>query len=184
MSTLTVEDHKEIAKQINEWTAEDDPIQWEYYTASHSYLYTGRVVPKQRPRKGKGGRMFTPPETRDFEKSVKEWGVEEGMQAVLYPIRVNLVIYDRTQDSDLRMHGLCGLTFYDKKDVDNMAKSILDGLNGVLFKDDKQIVDLRVRRRWSYNEGFRMKVERAGMSKSEYTRFLKYLKAERLNGNS
>lgn len=31
-----------------------------------------------------------------------------------------------------------------KPDVDNVAKIIMDGLNGVAFSDDKQVVSLRV----------------------------------------
>ncbi|WP_460268332.1 RusA family crossover junction endodeoxyribonuclease [Clostridium sp. CTA-17] len=31
-----------------------------------------------------------------------------------------------------------------KPDVDNIAKIILDSLNGVAYKDDSQIVDLRI----------------------------------------
>jgi hypothetical protein len=31
-------------------------------------------------------------------------------------------------------------------DVDNMAKSLLDGLKGVLFRDDQQVSELRIRK--------------------------------------
>jgi len=31
-------------------------------------------------------------------------------------------------------------------DVDNIAKSLLDGLKGVLFRDDRQVSELRVRK--------------------------------------
>ena len=31
-----------------------------------------------------------------------------------------------------------------KPDTDNIAKSILDSLNGIAYKDDKQIVSLKV----------------------------------------
>ncbi len=36
-----------------------------------------------------------------------------------------------------------------KPDVDNIAKAVGDGANGVVWRDDKQIVDLRVRRRYA-----------------------------------
>jgi Endodeoxyribonuclease RusA len=32
-------------------------------------------------------------------------------------------------------------------DVDNIAKSLLDGLKGVVFRDDQQVSELRVRKR-------------------------------------
>lgn len=36
-----------------------------------------------------------------------------------------------------------------KPDVDNIAKVICDALNGLAYKDDKQIVDLDVRKRYA-----------------------------------
>ena len=36
-----------------------------------------------------------------------------------------------------------------KPDTDNIAKSILDSLNGIAYLDDKQVVDLRVRKQYS-----------------------------------
>ena len=30
--------------------------------------------------------------------------------------------------------------------MDNCAKSILDGMNGIVYEDDNQVVDLRVRK--------------------------------------
>lgn len=36
-----------------------------------------------------------------------------------------------------------------KPDTDNIAKSILDSLNGIAYKDDKQVVDLRVRKQYA-----------------------------------
>jgi Holliday junction resolvase RusA-like endonuclease len=33
-----------------------------------------------------------------------------------------------------------------KPDVDNLAKSVLDAINGVAYKDDNQIVDLVARK--------------------------------------
>jgi len=41
---------------------------------------------------------------------------------------------------DLHLHGKRRI------DVDNCAKSILDGMNGIVYEDDNQVVDLRVRK--------------------------------------
>ena len=35
-----------------------------------------------------------------------------------------------------------------KPDTDNIAKSILDALNGIAYKDDKQVVTLSVKKRY------------------------------------
>lgn len=36
-----------------------------------------------------------------------------------------------------------------KPDADNVVKAVFDGCNGVLWRDDVQVVDLRVRKRYS-----------------------------------
>jgi Holliday junction resolvase RusA-like endonuclease len=35
-----------------------------------------------------------------------------------------------------------------KPDLDNIEKSILDGLNGIAFKDDSQVADVSKRKVW------------------------------------
>mgnify|MGYP003594920071 CR=1 FL=1 len=44
-----------------------------------------------------------------------------------------------------------------KPDTDNIAKIILDSVNGILFIDDKQVVELTVRKR--YSDSPRVEVE-------------------------
>jgi Holliday junction resolvase RusA-like endonuclease len=36
-----------------------------------------------------------------------------------------------------------------KPDIDNIAKTFLDGMNGVIFKDDTQVIDLHVKKVYS-----------------------------------
>ena len=55
---------------------------------------------------------------------------------------------------DLYLHGKRRI------DVDNCAKSILDGMNGIVYEDDNQVVDLRVRKlRESNRKNQRVEVE-------------------------
>ena len=53
-----------------------------------------------------------------------------------------------------------------KPDVDNIAKAILDGLNGVAYDDDAQVVDLHVvkhNRTHKSGDSIRFRVEPAGV---------------------
>jgi Holliday junction resolvase RusA-like endonuclease len=36
-----------------------------------------------------------------------------------------------------------------KPDIDNIAKTYLDAMNGVIFKDDTQVIDLHVKKLYS-----------------------------------
>ena len=49
-----------------------------------------------------------------------------------------------------------------KPDVDNIVKAIGDGLNGVVWRDDVQAVDLFVRKRYGAMPGVQVRVTRCG----------------------
>lgn len=48
-----------------------------------------------------------------------------------------------------------------KPDIDNIAKIILDGLNGIAYQDDKQIVSVRVNKFYSTEPRVEVAVEEA-----------------------
>jgi len=92
----------------------------------------GRPVPKGRPRLGIRGRkayVYTPPETRKYEKIVGWVAKSQGCQPIEGPVSVSMHVFCR-----------------GKMDVDNVAKSVLDGLNGVAYEDDDQVVELLVKK--------------------------------------
>ena len=92
----------------------------------------GRPVPKARPRLGVHGRkayVYTPPQTKEYEKLVGWVARCAGCKPSGEPVAVVLDIYVRR-----------------RMDVDNVAKSILDGLTGVAYEDDDQVVELVVRK--------------------------------------
>jgi len=45
-----------------------------------------------------------------------------------------------------------------KPDADNVVKAVFDGLNGVLWRDDVLVVDLRVRKRYAATPCVRVEV--------------------------
>lgn len=92
----------------------------------------GRAVPKGRPRMTKSGGVYTPKTTVDYEKLVGQaWNDTCGMLALNGKLRVTINIHtDR----------------HAKQDVDNLAKSILDGMQraGAFAQGDEQVYSLGV----------------------------------------
>lgn len=95
----------------------------------------GRPIPKHRPRaSGAGHKMYvyTPQETKRYERQVMLIAAAAAKGKVFFnDIAIGIKLY-----------------FSDRKfgDIDNYAKSILDGLQGTLFENDKQVARLSVER--------------------------------------
>lgn len=70
----------------------------------------------------------------------------DGAVAVLIAAYFTPPKSDSKKERERKCAGLASCPL--KPDVDNIAKIILDGLNGVAFKDDKQVVGLAVSKRY------------------------------------
>lgn len=171
---LEVADYKRLSEFVRGYADDIDMFDFAEYD-HREYVFTGKVIAKERPRTGRGGHTYTPKETREFESKVRKWGKDLGIPKVMYPLKVSLVIIDKTDDPVLLSCGLAGMIFNSQNDVDNCEKAILDGLNKIAYDDDKQIVDVRARRRYGISDGFTLKLQRNGLSKNEYANLLKFL---------
>lgn len=92
------------------------------------FFVPGQPVPKGRPRMGKGG-CYTPQRTKDYEKRVWVHAKKAGCRKLSGSVHLELFFH---------------MNRPSRADVDNLAKSVLDGLNGVLYNDDRQITTLSV----------------------------------------
>lgn len=101
-------------------------------------------------------RTYTPEKTANYENLVK---VEYRRQCHDYqfdsdvPLDVRIMAYygipksaSKKKKELMEKHSIRPLK---KCDADNLAKCILDAGNGVIYPDDKQVVDLQVRRFYS-----------------------------------
>jgi len=101
---------------------------------SFRFVVPGKPQPKQRARKGIGGRFYTPKETRDYAKLVKSCAWAAMAQAGLlqrgaWPLdasyQIGIVIYPANRRVP---------------DGDNVLKAVQDGLKGLAWGDDRQTV--------------------------------------------
>lgn len=104
-------------------------------------------VPKARPRFTRAGHVYTPKKTADYEKAIAEYW-EQATKGFSYdreqPLVVNLgfglPIPKSTPKYKRHMMQNGTIKPTKKVDVDNLAKAVMDALNGVAWGDDSQVV--------------------------------------------
>ncbi|WP_215754228.1 RusA family crossover junction endodeoxyribonuclease [Acetobacter sp. P5B1] len=108
----------------------------------------GKAVGKGRPRFG-NGRTYTDKKTENAEAWIRHCAVSQvGSPCLEGALAVQMEIYVAVPASwakKKREAALSGsLRATGRPDVDNVSKAFLDALNGIVWKDDAQVCDLRV----------------------------------------
>ena len=113
---------------------------------NYTFEIPGEAVPKGRPRMTKSGHAYTPRQTRDYEAWVRLCWRHAGQPMSLQPLQIRLEFYlpiPKSFSKKQREAALAGVLLPAKKpDIDNLVKAVLDGLNGLAYRDDQQIVAL------------------------------------------
>ena len=112
----------------------------------------GDPVGKQRPRFSKG-HTYTPKKSVDYEKQIADkaqsaMGTTEPLET---PVAVYIYINHTIPASYSKKRKEACLDRLErpkKPDLDNTAKSFLDAMNGIVYKDDVQVVSLHVTKRY------------------------------------
>ena len=91
--------------------------------------------------------MYTPTASKNFEFQVRTMASKQFPTPLLGPIYVHV------EFEIPRPKRLCWKTklmprcYCDKRsDIDNFCKALLDGLNGIAFKDDGQVAELHAKK--------------------------------------
>lgn len=109
----------------------------------------GKPFAKERPRFSKG-RTYTPERTRQFEDMVAQVTALTFREPLTGPVIVQIHAVFKTPKSWSRKktEALLYTPHTQTPDLDNIAKAILDGMNGIAFEDDKQISETVLRKTW------------------------------------
>lgn len=132
----------------------------------------GEPKGKARPRFLRSGRAYTPRDTAEYEDYVRTCYKQAAGQMCLGDeamIELSITAYfaiPKSTGKKKRAQMLSGEVLPAKKpDADNIAKIIADSLNKIAYHDDKQIVSLHVRKR--YSDSPRVEVELLEKKKEE-----------------
>lgn len=121
----------------------------------------GEPQGKQRHRTTQSGHTYTPDKTRQYEERVRlayrlrygdqmQWGGKIPLKmTVLAGYKIPESASKRTKYA-MQKGEICPTK---KPDADNILKVIADSLNGLCYRDDKQIVDETVRKYYTDQPG-------------------------------
>lgn len=126
------------------------------------FTVPGQPVGKGRARAAKRGNfitMYTPEKTANYESLVAHAAhvamagksLISGSVAVDLDIRLQIPASWPKKRKDMAAQGLIAAT--KKPDADNVEKGIFDGMNGVVWVDDVQVVEVFKRKRYAETPG-------------------------------
>lgn len=137
-------------------------------TSSVAFIVPGTPVGKGRPKFARRGNFvstYTPEKTASYENLVKVKAEEamQGIPAFLGPVSVEIALFvtpPASWSQKKQREALAGTVFpTSKPDVDNVLKGIMDACNEIVFKDDRQAVDVKVIKRYADTARAFVKVE-------------------------
>ena len=132
------------------------------------FIIEGKVKPKQSFRYTRFGHKYTPRDVKQYARDIQysfyakypTW-----LPSMFFekPLRAEIEVYKKMPQSFSKIkkqRAIAGeIRPLTRGDVDNYSKGILDALNGVVYPDDKQIVELTVKKFYSETEFVKVRIE-------------------------
>lgn len=121
-----------------------------------SFTVPGEPRGKGRPRfftRGKHVGTFTDAKTAAYENLIKLEAERAGVPLIEGPVLLKVTAFlgvPKSASKKKRADMLADAARPERKpDIDNVIKAVMDGLNGVAFADDKQVVGLTISKFWN-----------------------------------
>lgn len=134
---------------------------------SLEFVVWGDPKPKGRPRfinKGKFVSTYTPRETRNYEAQIRQAYTEtNGTMKVSGALHAEITaVFDIPKSATKKKKELMAtgqIYCKNKKDCDNLAKTVLDALNGLAYHDDNQVVELYAKKMYGLTPCIKVKLQ-------------------------
>lgn len=126
----------------------------------------GKPIGKGRPRLGKYG-TYTPTKTANYETLVKwtfanEFKNFKPIEGAVKAKITAVFTVPKSYSKKKRAEALTRIDYTHKPDFDNIAKIILDSLNGLAYIDDSQVSCLLVFKNYGEQEKVIVELEKIG----------------------
>jgi Holliday junction resolvase RusA-like endonuclease len=137
------------------------------FTMQIEFIIEGKVKPKQSFRYTRFGHKYTPRDVKQYARDIQysfyakysKW-----LSSMFFekPLRAEIEVYIKMPQSFSKIkkqRAIAGeIRPLIKPDVDNCTKNIFDALNGIVYPDDKQIVELSVKKFYSETEFVKVRI--------------------------
>jgi Holliday junction resolvase RusA-like endonuclease len=128
-------------------------------SAAIYFVVPGAPYGKGRPRaSSRGGfvRLYTPAATMAYEAEIARLAeiARADWPVMATPMSLRVIAHHPIPVSwskKKQQAALAGDVIPGKPDLDNVAKAVLDALNGVIYDDDKQVIKLVAEKRYSFD---------------------------------
>lgn len=126
----------------------------------------GKIVPKGRPRATTiygHPKLYTPKTTIDYERLISVQAKTQSNNQFLgdkkFALYLEMYFALPKNTSKKKLQELSNTYCTNKKDIDNVAKVVLDSLNGVLYSDDHNCVELHCIKKYDAEEYIKVKIK-------------------------
>ena len=117
-------------------------------TTEWRFKVEGNPVPKARPRWGPHG-IYTPKKSKKWEAQVAASAVAKTLHRQVSEKALHVEMLFLMEKPAYLKKKKYELHHSKRPDLDNLAKAVLDGLQGVLLKNDSQIIWLKAHKRYA-----------------------------------
>lgn len=120
-----------------------------------------RPTPKQRPRLGKSGKVYTPNSTKVFEEICRlSYGNRYYFDKEYISIKIVFKFkVPKSYSKKKYSEAIEGKIRPSTNDIDNLLKSVLDGLNGKAWKDDRYIYSIEAEKIFADKDCIEVEIE-------------------------
>lgn len=121
------------------------------------FTVPGTPVAKARPRVTRNGHTYTPAKTVEHEQRIQAAFLREHAEQTDRPLEIRICAVMPYPKSMSKKARKAAVWHTKRPDADNLAKTVLDALNGLAYKDDGQVSRLVVEK--VYGEKPRTEIE-------------------------
>lgn len=128
-----------------------------------SFAFYGAAIPKARAGRN-GNFSYTPKRNAAFEANIRAIGAVSMAKAGQSPtpdaVRAEMAFTRCVPKSwsKAKAAQMLGQPIVGRPDIDNLAKAIMDALNGVTYEDDGQVSALHVTGRWGAVDSVQVRI--------------------------